>query len=238
LAKSGGRQKMTTFFYPHKKSKIKLLKHSYIKPKTHDLILTISGLLMMISIGNLMSSENKYLPVIKSITTPPDTLILSPKIGSTIDASEAERYRLFPYLSSKKFIYSCFLKNADSSIVLKAIYENDSIIEIPMSNPVYENIKSWFNNEYYKKITEIQKENPIYEKLTGIDIAVRTILSILTIILVVILMIIIAALSCSLSCNGQESLATLVLFFGVPLDVLIAVLLLNVIWKRKKINKS
>jgi hypothetical protein len=53
-------------------------------------------------------------------------LMLSPKVGTAIDAAEKKQYGLFPYYSSKEFITAGFYLLADSSIQLRTVLVNDS----------------------------------------------------------------------------------------------------------------
>ncbi|MBL4754874.1 MAG: hypothetical protein JKY52_14920 [Flavobacteriales bacterium] len=56
-----------------------------------------------------------------------EVILLSHKVGETIDSNEKARYRLFPFYRNEDFKSAQFLKMPDSSIVLQTVLEDGRI---------------------------------------------------------------------------------------------------------------
>jgi hypothetical protein len=79
-----------------------------------------------------------------------DTITISPIVGNVIDSAEKVQNHIFPYYSPKIFIRAIFIRNADSSITLKARLKPDSIAEKNITKQEYDWIKSMIKADLSK----------------------------------------------------------------------------------------
>lgn len=86
-----------------------------------------------------------------SISQQADTIIISPKVGMIIDNEEKVKYNIFPYYSNEQFKQAVFIRNADSSIVLKLQLEPDITGEKPISIQEFEDIKNMISGVKIRK---------------------------------------------------------------------------------------
>lgn len=77
-----------------------------------------------------------------------DTICINWKVGNVIDSAEKVKYRIFPYYSPKEFVSAVFIRNQDSSIVLKTRFKSDSSIEKPISWEEFVWIKNMIKTDY------------------------------------------------------------------------------------------
>lgn len=71
-----------------------------------------------------------------------DTIVISPKVGNVIDSAEKVNNRILSYFSYKKFRSAAFIRTSDSTILVRASFKGDSVVERPISVKEYNYIKN------------------------------------------------------------------------------------------------
>ena len=71
-----------------------------------------------------------------------DAIVVSALVGNSIDSAEKKEHHILPYYSPSIFVSAVFIRNADSSITLKAQLKKDSIAEKSISKEEF----AWIKN--------------------------------------------------------------------------------------------